>query len=210
MSKHAPQMLAQELGLLNLTFPNRVDPVFAENEGLVAGNVLQAVEVGPELLLIVYIDVETVEIQIDRIEELSRGKIDVGCQALGRLLFDRVQQFTDETRDALPSVEANDIHRDFVTHTHGENGGTKGCHGKSAEDLYVHVPVGTLIYDEPVEEALPPEDIDPEQDPEPERKVLARQVAERILSRLRKSETATEAATGDQATRPERATVREE
>ena len=46
--------------------------------------------------------------------------------------------------------------------------------------------------------------------PEPERKVLARQVAERILCRLWESASSGASVAGDQATSPEGATVREE
>lgn len=37
----------------------------------------------------------------------------------------------------------------------GEQGKAKGMHGKNAQDLEVHLPVGTLVYENPPEELLP-------------------------------------------------------
>ncbi|MFN3168128.1 MAG: GTPase ObgE [Phycisphaeraceae bacterium] len=46
----------------------------------------------------------------------------------------------------------------------GEQGKAKGMHGKSAPDLEVHLPVGTLVYENPPEQALPqqPDPDDPD------------------------------------------------
>ena len=49
---------------------------------------------------------------------------------------------------------------------HGENGASANCHGENGNDLLVRLPVGTLVYDEPLEEAVCLDDIDPEEDPE--------------------------------------------
>lgn len=39
----------------------------------------------------------------------------------------------------------------------GEQGAAKGCHGKKGQDLEVHLPVGTLVYENPPELLAPPE-----------------------------------------------------
>ncbi len=37
---------------------------------------------------------------------------------------------------------------------HGEKGGTRNCSGKAGEDLYLRVPVGTMVYDEDTDELM--------------------------------------------------------
>src|SRR5580692_5633628 len=37
---------------------------------------------------------------------------------------------------------------------HGEKGGTRNCSGKAGEDLFLRVPVGTMVYDEDTNELM--------------------------------------------------------
>ena len=119
-------VLGQQRGLLLLRMADGVHAKFAEDERLVAREILQAAEVADEVLLAMEIDVVAVEIDLARQEIFGRRKIRVGGEGEGIVLLDDAHEGIEEFLHAPRAVPADEVGRDFVVDEEAEHGGMAG------------------------------------------------------------------------------------
>ena len=94
---------------------------------LLAGQVLQPVEVGLQRLAAFQIDVEADDVDERQLQVLGRREVDVGDQRTRVLGLDRAHQPRQEGLDLLPAVPAHDGRRDLVAHGVTQHGGVPGA-----------------------------------------------------------------------------------
>ena len=110
-------------GLARFAFADAVGARLGEQQRLVAGDVLQAREIGAQLGLAVQVDVERADVEEREIEKLGRRKIDVGEQALGRCALGVLVQRAEEPLDAHAAVPADDAGGISLPSANSEHGG---------------------------------------------------------------------------------------
>ena len=113
----------RDLGLVRLAFANAVGARFREQQRLLAGDVLQARQVGAQLVLAVQVDVERADVEEREVEKLGRREVDVGEEAVGRCGLAFFVEAAEEALDAPLAVPAHDARRNLVAEREGEDGG---------------------------------------------------------------------------------------
>ena len=134
----------QELRLLLLAVAQGVDPVFPEDERLLVRLVLQALQVGPELLPPVEVDVHGVEVHRPGVQIFGGREAGERDQRPGILLVGEVDQLVDEALDLLVAEPAHDVGGNLVHDRQGEEGGVPAA--RAREELQPHPP--GLLHDE--------------------------------------------------------------
>jgi hypothetical protein len=118
-----PDLPLQGLGLGRLPMGARVQPQFRHEEGPVPGQVLQAGQIGPEVLLLLQVDVEAQEIQEGELGEiLGGGIVHVGDQGPGVRRLHLPIQPLQESLHPGGAVPADDGRRDLVPHRPRQDG----------------------------------------------------------------------------------------
>ena len=98
-------------------------PASVTSSGPVAGDVLEAGEIGLELGARLEEDVEADEVDEGQLEVLGAGVVDVGDERLGVLLLGRVVEPAQEPLDPPPAVPAHDRGGDLVADRVAEDRG---------------------------------------------------------------------------------------
>ena len=93
-----------------------------EEQRLVAGDVLKAREIRAQLVRAVQIHVEGADVEKRQVEELGRGEVDVGEEAVGRRRLRLFVEHTQKPLDACPSVPPHDAGRNLVAKRESEDG----------------------------------------------------------------------------------------
>ena len=120
----------QELRLLLLAVPEGVDPVFPEDERLLVRLVLQPLQVGPELLPPVEVDVHGVEVHRPGVQIFGGREAGERDQRPGILLVGEVDQLVDEALDLLVAEPAHDVGGNLVHDRQGEEGGVPAARAR--------------------------------------------------------------------------------
>src|SRR5262249_46513373 len=91
-----------------------------QQQRLIAGNVLQTIQILSEVVLVVNVHVVTAEIDVRRIEEFCSGIIHISRKTIRCMPLNSVNEFVDESFDALVLVEAHNVRGNLVGNTDGE------------------------------------------------------------------------------------------
>src|SRR6478752_3641495 len=97
-------MASEELSLLHFTVPEAIHTDFAEQQRLVADEVLQPKQVPAKCLAIVEIDIERCEIDERQVQVLGGRKVGIGDQPVWIDLLHDIGQLRQESLDRSPPM----------------------------------------------------------------------------------------------------------